>query len=162
MIANTVCRTPLGNLLLSCDGNALTAARFIEGEHAHVTANSLPRVLAQATSALAAYFSGGEIDAHLPLAPAGTSFQQQVWAAIARVGRGTTVTYLDIATEIGAPRSVRAVGAATGRNPLCIFIPCHRIVGRGGALTGYAWGLERKRALLSLEARPVARDLVPA
>ncbi len=87
----------------------------------------------------------------LPYATEGTPFQRRVWDVIARIGHGTTATYGQLARAIGCPRSVRAVGAATGRNPLAILIPCHRVIGSNGALTGYAGGLDRKRALLALE-----------
>ena len=87
------------------------------------------------------------------LAPEGTAFQRAVWAAIGAVPFGATISYGELARRCGRPSAVRAAGAATGRNPLTIVIPCHRIVGSSGALTGYAGGLERKRALLALEAR---------
>ena len=89
----------------------------------------------------------------LPLDPAGTEFQQRVWRAIAQVPAGETTSYGEIAKRLGCPKAVRAVGAAIGRNPLIVVVPCHRIVGAGGALTGYAGGLDRKRALLTLEGR---------
>jgi methylated-DNA-[protein]-cysteine S-methyltransferase len=95
----------------------------------------------------------------LPLAPEGTPFQRDVWMAIGAVPFGDTITYGELARRCDRPSAVRAAGAATGRNPLTIVIPCHRIVGSNGALTGYAGGLERKRALLALEARH-ANDLL--
>ena len=97
----------------------------------------------------------------MPLAPAGTPFQRAVWQAIATVPYGATIAYRELARARGRPGSVRAAGAATGRNPLSIVIPCHRIVGADGALTGYAGGLERKRALLALEQRARARRCLP-
>ncbi|MEO8717412.1 MAG: methylated-DNA--[protein]-cysteine S-methyltransferase, partial [Burkholderiales bacterium] len=87
------------------------------------------------------------------LAPSGTPFQRKVWRAIARVGFGRTIAYAELARRAGRPGSARAAGAATGRNPIGIIVPCHRIVGSNGALTGYAGGLAKKRALLALEAR---------
>ena len=86
-----------------------------------------------------------------PLAPSGTPFQQRVWAAIASVPAGETLSYAELARRAGCPGSARAAGAATGRNPLAIVVPCHRIIGSDGSLTGYAGGLERKRALLAHE-----------
>jgi AraC family transcriptional regulator of adaptative response/methylated-DNA-[protein]-cysteine methyltransferase len=93
---------------------------------------------------------------HLPLDIRGTAFQQKVWAALMRIPPGSTATYAEIARKIGAPKAVRAVGAACGANPLAVVVPCHRAVRTGGGLAGYRWGLERKRALLAREAAPRA------
>jgi methylated-DNA-[protein]-cysteine S-methyltransferase len=112
-----------------------------------------PAVLLRAALELDEYFAGERTEFALPLAPTGTPFQRDVWQAIAAVPYGATTAYRDLATAIGRPASIRAAGAATGRNPLSIFIPCHRIVGADGALTGYAGGIERKRTLLALEHR---------
>jgi methylated-DNA-[protein]-cysteine S-methyltransferase len=104
---------------------------------------------------LAEYFGGTRRTFDLPLAPGGnraTPFQRAIWHAIAAVPYASTITYTELAAAAGQPRAMRAAGAATGRNPLTLVIPCHRIVGRDGSLTGYAGGLERKRALLALEA----------
>ena len=101
---------------------------------------------------MAAYFAGEIIDLPLPLAPRGTPFQQAVWRAIAAVPFGQTATYGALTRQLGMANGARAVGAATGRNPLSLFVPCHRIVGADGSLTGYAGGLERKRVLLALES----------
>ena len=89
----------------------------------------------------------------MSLAPAGTPFQREVWQAIAAVPYGETIAYRDLAAAIGRPASIRAAAAATGRNPLSIVIPCHRIVGADGTLTGYAGGIDRKRTMLALEQR---------
>lgn len=99
------------------------------------------------------YFAGTRTEFDLPLAPRGTDFQKAVWAAIARVPYGQTRTYGEVAAELGRPGASRAVGAATGRNPISIVVPCHRLVGSSGALTGYAGGLEAKVLLLDLERR---------
>ena len=105
-----------------------------------------------AREALLAYFAGERRDFDLPLAPAGTDFQRAVWDALRAVPYGQTRTYGEIATAVGRPKAVRAVGQANHVNPLPIFIPCHRVVGKNGALTGYAGGLDLKRALLALES----------
>ena len=97
------------------------------------------------------YFAGKRRAFDLPLAPRGTAFQQRVWEAIARVPFGETITYAELARRAGAPGCARAAGAATGRNPIGVVVPCHRIVGADGSLTGYAGGLERKTRLLELE-----------
>jgi methylated-DNA-[protein]-cysteine S-methyltransferase len=88
------------------------------------------------------------------LSPHGTPFQQRVWREIARIPRGETITYAELARRAGNPAALRAAGAATGHNPISLLIPCHRVVGSDGTLTGYAAGLERKRKLLALETRP--------
>lgn len=160
MIETTYCPTPLGTLELGCAEGALTVARFVPAEDAH-DERPAPRMhplLTRAVQALERYFATGELDTSLPLAPRGTPFQHMVWSRVAQVTAGTTATYGEIARSMGAPRSVRAVGAAVGRNPLCIFIPCHRIVGTDGAMTGYAWGVDRKRALLRLEREGAGRQ----
>jgi methylated-DNA-[protein]-cysteine S-methyltransferase len=108
-------------------------------------------VLVAAIAQLAAYFAGERDAFTVPLAPRGTPFQHRVWAALARIPFGETRTYADIARAIGAPAAVRAVGAANGRNPLSIIVPCHRVIGTGGKLTGYAGGVDAKRWLLAHE-----------
>lgn len=108
-------------------------------------------LLRAAREALLAYFAGERRDFDLPLDPAGTDFQRAVWEALKAIPYGGTRTYGEIAAAVGRPKAVRAVGQANHVNPLPIFIPCHRVVGKGGALTGYAGGLELKRALLALE-----------
>jgi methylated-DNA-[protein]-cysteine S-methyltransferase len=108
--------------------------------------------LRQAKRELAEYFGGERERFEAALAPEGTPFQRSVWKAISTVGFGKTITYADLARRAGYPGSARAAGAATGRNPISIIVPCHRIVGSDGSLTGYAGGLDRKRALLALES----------
>lgn len=110
-------------------------------------------VLDAAAEALRAYFAG-EDPVVPPLDPAGSAFQRAVWQSLLGIGRGAATTYGDLAIRVGQPHAARAVGAAVGRNPISILVPCHRVLGRDGALTGYAGGLARKRALLTLEGRP--------
>ena len=107
----------------------------------------------QVFAQLREYFDGRRQVFDLPCAPQGTPFQQQVWAALQQIPYGETKTYQEIATAIGNPKASRAVGAANGRNPIWIVVPCHRVVGAHGALTGYAGGLEMKQALLALERK---------
>lgn len=107
--------------------------------------------LQQVKCELAEYFAGKRRRFEVVLAPQGTSFQRSVWQSIASVGFGETISYGELARRAGHPGSARAAGAATGRNPITILVPCHRIMGANGALTGYAGGMERKRALLALE-----------
>ena len=109
-------------------------------------------MLREAISQLQAYFSGRRADFHLPLdLDSGTPFQQNVWRALLALGHGQTTSYGELSARIGKPSAVRAVGSAIGRNPLSIVVPCHRVLGADGSLTGYAGGLERKVALLRLE-----------
>ncbi|MBL0390709.1 methylated-DNA--[protein]-cysteine S-methyltransferase [Ramlibacter monticola] len=109
-------------------------------------------VLREAIAQLAAWFAGGRSRFELPLdLQAGTPFQQDVWKALLAIPRGGTTSYAELARRVGRPSAARAVGAAVGRNPLSVVVPCHRVVGSGGGLTGYAGGLERKTALLRLE-----------
>jgi len=109
-------------------------------------------LLKRAKRELAEYFAGRRKRFEVPLDPAGTAFQRKVWNAIARVGFGETISYGELAKRAGHPGSARAAGAATGRNPIGVIVPCHRIMGANGSLTGYAGGLARKRALLQLES----------
>jgi methylated-DNA-[protein]-cysteine S-methyltransferase len=140
--------TAIGPLWLESDGDGLSSIAF-EGP---AGARSDDPLLAEAEEQLHAYFSGRLERFDLPLSPGGTAFQRRVWDAVAAIPYGTVTTYGALADAIGTPRAWRAVGAANGRNPLPIVVPCHRVVGASGALTGYGGGLERKRELLALEA----------
>ena len=150
--------SPLGEIVLvaNADGNALQGIYFARQKHFPADtatwrdARDTP-LLDQAEAQLHEYFAGRRTSFELPLAPAGTPFQRRVWQAIAGVPFGTTISYAELARRIGTPSAVRAAAAATGRNPLTVVIPCHRIVGSDGRMTGYAGGVERKRALLDLE-----------
>jgi methylated-DNA-[protein]-cysteine S-methyltransferase len=115
-------------------------------------AASADPLLLDAAHQLRAYFAGELREFELPLSPRGTAFQRQVWAAVSAVPYGSTATYSEIAAAVGRPSAFRAVGAANGSNPLPLIVPCHRIIGAAGALTGYGGGLDRKRSLLDLEA----------
>jgi methylated-DNA-[protein]-cysteine S-methyltransferase len=150
--------SPYGQMLLVANGEGLSGVYF-DGQKYHPQvqidwrrdAHHAP--LRQAKRELAEYFAGTRECFETALAPEGTPFQRSVWNAIATVGFGETITYSELAQRAGCPGSARAAGTATGRNPLTIIVPCHRIVGSSGSLTGYAGGLDRKRALLALESR---------
>src|SRR5690349_6385560 len=114
-------------------------------------------VLRECARQLDEYLDGRRESFDLPLAARGTPFQRRVWNEIARIGHGETITYAELARRAGAPGCARAAGAATGRNPHSIVVPCHRVVGSAGALTGYAGGLDRKARLLALEGAPRAQ-----
>jgi methylated-DNA-[protein]-cysteine S-methyltransferase len=152
--------TPLGPLTAARSAAGLSGLWF-DGQKHHPGALAAPEddgsdtVLSATEAALAAYFSGRPVTLP-PLDPAGTAFQLAVWQALLEIAPGTPDTYGRLAGRLGraqAARAARAVGAAVGRNPISILIPCHRVVGADGSLTGYAGGLERKKALLSLEGR---------
>jgi methylated-DNA-[protein]-cysteine S-methyltransferase len=149
--------SPHGRMLLVAREEGLSGVYF-EGQKYHPQVGAQwqrdPQhaPLAQAKCELAEYFHDGRKRFETRLAPEGTQFQQLVWRAISTVDFGTTITYGELARRAGFPGSARAAGAATGRNPLTIIVPCHRIVGASGQLTGYAGGIARKRALLALES----------
>ena len=148
--------SPLGPIALSFDAGALTGLYF-DGQKHQPTLETLGSrcdhdpIAVRMAALLDRYFSGEAVELDVPLALRGTPFQQQVWAALRTIGRGRTSTYGELARQIGSPAAVRAVGAAVGRNPVSIFVPCHRVIGRDGSLTGYAGGLERKQHLLRIE-----------
>jgi methylated-DNA-[protein]-cysteine S-methyltransferase len=153
----TRCATPLGPMVLAADAEGLVGAWFdgqkhFDGPEPDWGRDDAHPLLCETARQLEAWFAGRRTGFDLPLAPRGTPFQLAVWHEIARVGQGRTRSYGEVALAVGRPTAFRAVGAATGLNPISLIIPCHRLVGRNGALTGYAGGLDRKRALLAFEA----------
>jgi len=152
--------SPVGRLELVEDGGALVAIHFdapADGSPRHERGGSA--VLTQAHRQLSEYFAGTRREFDLPLRPAGTEFQRRVWDVLATVPWGTTTTYGAIAARLGLPPGAsRAVGAANGANPLPVVLPCHRVIGSDGTLTGYAGGLERKALLLRLEGVATEAD----
>ena len=150
--------SPHGQMLLVATDDALCGVHFEGEKYFPAIAPDWQRdtrqtLLSQAKRELSEYFGGKRERFEIALEPEGTPFQKAVWKGIRTVRFGETITYGELARRAGAPASVRAAGAATGRNPLTIFVPCHRIIGANGSLTGYAGGLDRKRALLALESR---------
>ena len=157
---NTIVRThytsPMGGMIVAATDKGLAGVWF-EGQK-HLPGfdawpvNDQHPMLRTAVQQLGEYFAGKRTQFDLPLdLQGGTQFQQSVWQALLRIPAGGTTSYGDISERIGKPAAVRAVGAAVGRNPVSIVVPCHRVLGRDGSLTGYAGGLERKSALLQLE-----------
>jgi methylated-DNA-[protein]-cysteine S-methyltransferase len=148
--------SPLGRMLLAATDRGLAGVWFAGQRHGP-DASGWPEdaahpVLAQAVGQLRAYFAGERTTFDLPLdLQAGTPFQQSVWQALLAIPRGGTTSYAELGRRLGRPQAARAIGAAVGRNPLSVVVPCHRVLGTGGSLTGYAGGLERKTALLALE-----------
>jgi len=148
--------TPLGPMVAIAAAGALEALDFTDARYARPIARDWredPRspLLRACARQLAEYFAGRRNAFELPMAPRGTPFQRRVWDEIARIPYGETVSYAELARRAGAPGAARAAGAATGRNPLAIVVPCHRVIGTSGALTGYAGGVDRKARLLALE-----------
>lgn len=140
--------TPLGILEISANESAVTAIRFVDRAMA-VNSNAITGL---AKCQLTEYFDKTRTQFELPLQAEGTVFQQQVWQALATIKYGGTCSYADIANLIKNPKAVRAVGAANGKNPMTIVVPCHRVIGANGSLTGYASGTERKAWLLNHES----------
>ena len=139
--------SPIGPLTLECSDIAITALRF--GASVETSDHYL---LEDAATQLQEYFAGERREFDLPLSPVGTIFQKSVWSALLSIPFGQTVSYSEIACQINNPKACRAVGMANNRNPLPIFIPCHRVVGKKGQLTGYAGGLAIKEYLLKQES----------
>lgn len=149
----TTIDTPLGGVIIAATGDAITGLYFVDQRHRpdlglHVVADTL---LDTTSTQLIDYFAGKRTDFDIPVQTFGDPFREAVWAALREIPYGTTTTYGAVAAAIGAPRQAQRVGQAVGRNPVGIVIPCHRVVGADGSLTGYAGGLDRKRRLLELE-----------
>jgi methylated-DNA-[protein]-cysteine S-methyltransferase len=141
--------SPVGLIEIKGTGQAITSTSFVEDETP--SSNSVPHVLLQCKQELDEYFTGKRKTFNVPLAPVGTEFQQQVWGELLKIDFGTTTSYMAIAKKMNNPGAVRAVGLANGKNPIGVIIPCHRVIGEDGSLTGYAGGLWRKRWLLDHE-----------
>jgi methylated-DNA-[protein]-cysteine S-methyltransferase len=155
VIAHASFDSPLGTIRLARTARGLAGLWFVGQKHEPLPfggaeARNDP-LLAQAAAQFNAYVNGQRDDFDVPLDPQGTPFQQRVWKALRRIGRGRTQSYGEVARAVGSPAAVRAVGAAVGRNPLSVILPCPRVLGSNGALTGYAGGLDRKRRLLRVE-----------
>jgi methylated-DNA-[protein]-cysteine S-methyltransferase len=147
--------SPVDDLVLTGDGMSITGCYFRSHRHQDDPAAGLERddgAFADAVAQLDEYFAGERTEFDLPLAPSGTEFQLRVWQQLRTIRYGATCSYADIARGIGATNGFRAVGLANGRNPISIIVPCHRVIGANGSLTGYGGGLERKRFLLDLES----------
>jgi methylated-DNA-[protein]-cysteine S-methyltransferase len=147
--------SPIGTILVLATGDALSGLYVADHDRAPKPSQTWKRsasVLDDAIDQLTEYFAGTRTEFTVPLSLDGTEFQRSVWSALLDVGFGKTASYLDIAKAIGNPPAVRAVGMANGQNPVSIIVPCHRVIGSNGSLTGYGWGTERKSILLDLES----------
>jgi methylated-DNA-[protein]-cysteine S-methyltransferase len=143
--------TPVGPLHLTATDGALTGLRFGSGPCDGPRSDSDP-VLASVVAQLSEYFAGELRSFDVPLAPVGTAFQVSVWEQLRLIPYGTTVSYGELARRLGSPAASRAVGLANGRNPIAIVVPCHRVIGADGSLTGFGGGMAAKRTLLDLES----------
>jgi methylated-DNA-[protein]-cysteine S-methyltransferase len=147
--------SPVGALFLTSNGEAITELFMEKHKGEPKPINRWRRddnLFREAADQLRAYFAGELTDFDLPLATTGAPFQQRVWAELRKIPYGSTVSYGELARRMGAPKASRAVGAANGGNPISIIIPCHRVIGSNGKLTGYGGGIERKKFLLEFEA----------
>jgi methylated-DNA-[protein]-cysteine S-methyltransferase len=155
--------SPVGPLTLVVNRGTLTGLYMLDQRHrpaqetfgvpATAVGDGDEELYATTIRQLVEYFAGTRTDFDLPLTPHGTSFQRQVWTGLCRIPYGETISYGELAEHLGQPSAARAVGLANGRNPIGIIIPCHRVIGANGGMTGYGGGLERKRFLLDLEKR---------
>ena len=160
----TILPSPLGELLLAGDGEALTHLSFEAGDGTHDVPDGAARdegALRTAVRELEAYFAGELHAFSVLLAPGGTAFERRVWEHLREIPCGSTESYGDVASAIGRRGAARAVGLANGRNPIAIIVPCHRVVGRDGSLTGYGGGMDRKRWLLDHERGLFSTPLKP-
>lgn len=158
MIRYTLTDSPIGPLLLLSDGKALTGL-YTDGHQRNCNKEWIrgndDDLFLLTKQQLADYFSGARRQFDLPVRMQGTPFQKSVWQELQKIPYGTTISYQEHARRIGNPKACRAVGLANGRNPICIVVPCHRVIGSDGALTGYGGGLPRKKVLLTLESEAV-------
>ncbi len=148
--------TPLGTVKIEGDENGISVISIAdEGE----VSAAIPAVLQEGVSQLQEYFNGKRTDFNLKLNPKGTEFQQKVWQALLDIPFGKTISYLDLSKKLGDVKAIRAVASANGKNPLWIVVPCHRVIGTDGSLTGYAGGLWRKKWLLEHENPSIQQSL---
>lgn len=149
-------RTPLGVATILGDENGILEIKVHDSTE---ESSEIPEILQKAVLELQEYFSGKRQNFDLQLNPKGTDFQKKVWEELRNIPYGTTVSYLELSRKLGDEKAIRAVAAANGKNPLWIVVPCHRVIGRNGSLTGYAGGLHRKKWLLDLENPPIQQSL---
>lgn len=141
--------SPVGKMKLVADAVGLTSIQFLDSEE--ILSEEIPNALEEVVKQLEEYFDGKRRDFNLRLSPQGTDFQKRVWRELEKIPFGKTVSYKHIATRLGDPKVIRAAASANGKNPIPIIIPCHRVIGSDGSLTGYAGGLYRKKWLLEHE-----------
>lgn len=150
-------RTPVGIAEIKGDENGVAAISVLDSERE--VSKKIPAALLEAATQLNDYFNGKRHDFSFSLNPSGTEFQKKVWQLLLEIPFGKTMTYLEQAKKFGDVKAIRAVASANGKNPLWIVVPCHRVIGTGGSLTGYAGGLWRKKWLLEHETPPIQQSL---
>lgn len=150
--------SPIGSILLEAEGEQLTVVSFRDDISISETGTTTSSALQATIKQLDEYFAGNRKQFDLPLQPTGTAFQQKVWDQLLKIPYAETVTYLHMAKRLGNVKSIRAAASANGKNPIGIIIPCHRVVGADGKLTGYAGGLHRKQWLLEHEAKMAGKQ----
>lgn len=165
MIYFTIYESPIQSLRLVSNGRSLIGIYMMSEKHHLIphsdwTEDDSIAPFPETKQQLAAYFAGSLTEFDLPLQMQGTTFQQRVWSALKAIPSGTTISYGELALQIGQPKASRAVGLANGRNPLSIIVPCHRVIGANGKLTGYGGGIERKQWLLNHEHSVSLKQLV--
>ena len=158
METNHYFKSPLGWIEIRVTSSALKQLIFVSKEPL-LSENKKPKIVEDTREVINLYFSNPKSVPDIPLLPEGTAFQKKIWKLIADIPPGETRTYFQIASQFGNPKAVRAIGTALGQNPILIFIPCHRVIGSGGSLTGYAGGIEKKRKLLEHEGYPIQKIL---
>lgn len=156
-LLRTSLSTPLG--IATIEGNSHGISKIRISDEAVLKEQEVPEELKDASEQLKAYFRGELRQFNLKLEPQGTAFQQKVWQALQEIPFGTTCSYLQLAQKLGDIKAIRAVAAANGKNPLWVVVPCHRVIGKDGSLTGYAGGLSRKKWLLEHEQPTVQQRL---
>jgi methylated-DNA-[protein]-cysteine S-methyltransferase len=149
-------KTPLGVAKIAGDENGITVISILE--EGEIT-NAIPEVLKEAIQQLQEYFQDKRTEFNFKMNPSGTEFQQKVWQELLRIPFGKTMSYLDLSKKLGDVKAIRAVASANGKNPLWIVVPCHRVIGSNGSLTGYAGGLWRKKWLLEHESPTIQQSL---
>jgi methylated-DNA-[protein]-cysteine S-methyltransferase len=162
MTSYTTIKSPQGDLMLVANESKLTGLYFVRPGRIPAAQKTWTRdpkhpVLREAARQLNEFFAGKRTTFSIPLHFVGTDFQQRVWQEIARIPHGKTISYSELATRAGKPRAIRAAGTNTGKNPLSIVIPCHRVMGKDGTMTGFGGGLEWKRYLLELEGHSISK-----
>ena len=151
-----IINSPIGNLSLVEQDNQLVEVEYTENDLTPMPENE---IIILAKNQLDEYFAGQRQEFTLPLKPAGTEFQQKVWQQLLLIPYGTTISYQEVANRLGDPKCIRAAARANGQNPIAIIIPCHRVIGSGGEMTGYAGGIQRKKDLLTLEGADVMNQM---
>jgi len=154
-MTTAVIQSPLGHIKIQEENNSITRIEFCTEELQSAENDLLKKV----EDEIQAYFKGKKKSFSFEISPQGTKFQKEVWQELLRIPYGETISYLELANRLGDPKSIRAAASANGRNPIAIVVPCHRVIGTDGSMTGYAGGLERKRALLTLEGAEVMSQM---